>query len=90
MIEWLPIAIILLLGVILALSLWLTRPDPRCPECGSKEIQEIGKEPLGLDHASWGGGGQGGGWGSARVYYRISYRCGRCGETWHRRMTETN
>lgn len=87
--SWL-LAALFFLGLGWLVSLWLTRPRLRCPECGSREVRIIKKEPDGFSHADYGGGGAGGGWSAAQVYYQVAYRCAACGATWQRRIVESS
>ena len=83
----------LIIGVVLAGTvftiLWYRRPRPRCPECGSLQVGQVSKEPLGvrdirLPPAVLGGKG----YTMAQPSYRITYRCNECQAQWSKTITE--
>jgi hypothetical protein len=80
-----------LLCVFAVIGYYLARPVPRCPECDSKRVQEVSKEPMGLldGGASVGAGGEGGGYGGAAVQYKITRKCVDCNAQWVKTETET-
>ena len=72
-----------------ALAAILLLSRPRCPECGSRNISEISKEPLGMRGTDYSSGEGGGGYGSAQLMYKVRNRCGDCQEQWTVTKTET-
>lgn len=78
--------VVVIAGIMVA-SLWLARP--RCPECGSRQIGETLKEPLGMRDVNYHSGGQGGGYTSAQLTYRVKYQCNECQAQWTQTITET-
>ena len=72
------------LGAILLLS------RTRCPECGSRKIGEISKEPLGMRGTGYSSGEGGGGYATTQIMYKVKYRCSECQEEWTVTKTETN
>ena len=81
----------IILCIFVVMGYYLTHSVPRCPECDSKRVQEVSKEPLGMldGGASVGAGGEGGGYGSGTVQYKITRKCIDCDAQWVSTETET-
>ena len=77
MISYLIIGLVLT-GTVLTI-LWYTRPRVRCPECGSRKVGQVSKEPLGVRYLDFGGaGGEGGGHSMFQFTYEVTYGCSEC------------
>jgi len=88
MISYLIIGLVLT-GTVLTI-LWYTRPRERCPECGSLQVGQVSKEPLGMRYLDFGGaGGIGGGHSMVQFRYEVTYRCDECRAQWSKTITET-
>jgi len=89
MISYVIIGLVLI-GTVLTI-LWYTRPRPRCPECGSLQVGQVSKEPLGMRDLDFGGaGGRGGGYSMVQLTYQVTYRCNECRARWSKTITETH
>lgn len=89
MIDFVILAI-LIVGVLVALVVrWLTRPRPRCPECGSRQVGIVAKEPLGMRDSYIHTAGEGGGYAAVQVAYQVTSRCNECRAQWTKTITET-
>lgn len=64
--------------------------SPRCPECGSRKIGVVAKEPLGMRDVNYTSGSDGGGFTSVQVAYQVTTRCNACGAQWTTTLTETS
>jgi hypothetical protein len=85
---YLIISLLLLTGAVLTI-LWYTRPRPRCPECGSPQVGQVSKEPLGMRDFDFGAGGGGGGYTMVQLTYQVTYRCNECRAQGSKTITET-
>ena len=74
---------------ILAAILWyMLGLGPACPECGTRRVSEVGREPLGMRAIPM-DGGDGGGRSGVQLRYDVRYRCGECDAAWTQVETET-
>ena len=85
----------LIIGLVLAGTvltiLWYTRPRPRCPECGSPQIGQVSKEPLGMRDVRFPPAVLGGeGYTMVQLSYQATYRCKECRAQWSKTITETS
>ena len=82
--------IALLITIVVPPLVWyLMKPRAQCPNCGSDAVNEFKREHLGMRDVNMHTGGGGGGYTSIQEKYEVSYRCGQCGETWQKIITET-
>jgi len=90
-ISWYVLSGIVIVALIVAI-IWFIRPRPRCPECISHDVSLIKKEPQKMnvyEHPTTGGGESGGAHFTTSVFYRVSFRCNDCQETWEKDITES-
>jgi DNA-directed RNA polymerase subunit RPC12/RpoP len=88
--DWNLIAcVVFAVFTVCALAAILLLARPRCPECGSRKIGIISKEPQGMRDVGYSGGGIGGGYSSAQILYNVKYRCSACEAQWTSTITET-
>lgn len=87
MLLWLIGGVVL---VIVGVGFWLTRPVSKCPECASKEVQEVSRETLGVRFfESYPGGSPAGMRLDTQMRYKVRYRCRACEHGWQKEITET-
>ncbi|MCB0169621.1 MAG: hypothetical protein KDI02_04210 [Anaerolineae bacterium] len=84
-----PIGVVIVL-IIIGVIWYLTRPRPRCPECGSRNVTIMAKEPLKSRYFEYPSGGPGGGGGAMQLVYKVKFGCRNCHHVWTKEITETN
>ena len=86
------IAVTVVLSVAAALfALWryTHRPRWRCPNCGSRQVGLIRKDPQGLRSVDMHTGGSGGGYSGIQTTYAVTYQCNHCHFRWTDTIVET-
>lgn len=78
----------LVLSLVLTRLFMRPRKPAHCPDCGSREIGETGREATGMRYADI-SGSAGGGHASTQLDVTVTYRCNACRHTWTRAHTET-
>ena len=81
---------IVILFIIIGVVGYLTRPQPRCPECNSRNVNVLAKEPLTSRYFEYPAGGPGGGGGAMQLVYKVKFGCRDCQKVWEKEITETN
>jgi hypothetical protein len=85
---WLGISMVFLLVFVVAW--WLTRPRPKCPDCGSYRVGLTSKKPQGMRTFDYHPGGDGGGgYTTVQLVCEVTYRCDQCQTTWRKTITES-
>ena len=81
----------LILGILIiaGLAAVLILSRRRCPECHSLKISEINRESQGMRAADMHTGGEGGGYSSTQIIYKVKFHCGDCQTQWTEIVTET-
>ncbi len=79
---WFVILLILCAVILLAGWWWSKQNKAGCPHCGSLNIGEVSKKPVGLENYINPLGGE------TQLRYEVKYQCGDCMAGWQLTISE--